>query len=144
MKKGFSLIELMAVIALLGIIITLTSISVIHLKKNTDQKLYNDKVKYIENGAIKWGNNNLNLLNENTCKNVSISILIEEGYIDGDTDNNTKLLIPGSNDYFDGNVCVKYENIHSDISNLSSYANSNGYDSYANYEVTVKYVEEHK
>ena len=139
MKKGFSLIELIAVIALLGIIMTLTSISVIHLKRNSDQKLYNEKVHYIEVGATKWGEDHLNLLSSDTCNNVLVSALINSGYISGDSDDNTKLLIPGTNNYFEGSVCVKYENIHSDISDLSSYASNYEYDDYTNYQVTSKY-----
>ena len=148
MKKGFSLIELIAVIALLGVLITLTSISVTSLKRTSEEKLLNEKIKYIETGALKWGEDNLNLLSSNSCyKNdssemLTVQVLIAGGYITGDDNDNTKLKIPGTNEYFnDKCVCVKYENIYSN-KNLDDYASSYNYESNkSNYQVTASYGE---
>lgn len=139
MKKGFTLIELIAVIALLGILVTLTSISVVRLKKSTEEKLLNQKIEYVKTGAIKWGEDHLNLLSPDTCTYIDISSLINNNYINGDSDDNSKLLIPGTNEFFQGNVCVRYKDIHSDISNMSGYASNYGYNDYANYQVTAEY-----
>ena len=138
MKKGFSLIELIAVIALLGILITIASISVTSLKKNSEEKLLNEKIKYIETGALKWGEDNLNVLSS-SCNYVNVYTFIAGGYITGDEDDNSKLKIPGTNEYFNEKcVCVKYENIYSN-KDLSDYASS--YHGNTNYQVTATYGE---
>lgn len=140
MKKGFSLIELIAVIALLGIVITLTSISVTNFKKRSDEKLVSEKIKYIETGAIKWGEEHLNDLSS-SCNYVNVYTFIAGGYITGDDVGNTKLKVPGTNEYFNEKcVCVKYEDIFSN-KNLTDYASSYNYHGNTNYQVTANYGE---
>ena len=153
MKKGFTLIELMVTITLLGIIITIASISIVTFKKNSDERLKEQKIKYIETGAIKWGEDHLNLLSEDTCTCILVNNLITDPkkYITGDDSNNTILKIPGTNKTFnDKSVCVKYENVYANVDlNNGIYTDASGssrsyIDSYLNatkYEVTAKYDE---
>lgn len=140
MKKGFTLIELLAVIILLGIIITLASISVTEFKKNSEESLKEQKIKYIESGALKWGEEHLNSLSS-SCKYVSVSTLISGNYITGDDDTKDHLLIPGTNQNFNSKcVCVKYVNVYSG-KNLSGEKDNNGssYKGVTKYEVTASY-----
>ena len=136
MKKGFTLVELIAVIVLLGLVMTITGIAVMNVKKNSNQTLCSQKVKYIESGAIKWGEDNLNNLSS-VCNNVLVGSLISDGYITGDDDTNNNLLVPGSNTYFSGPICVKYENITPD--DINSYMEEYSYHDYRNYQITAKY-----
>ena len=139
-KKGFSLIELMAVIVLLGIIITIASISIVNFRKDSTEKLVNEKIKYIETGALKWGEDNLNILG-NICNYVNVYTFIAGGYITGDNDDKTVLNIPGTNESFNEKcVCVKYENIYAN-KDLDNYASSYNYINKTNYQVTATYGE---
>ena len=142
MKKGFSLIELLTVIILLGVIITLASIAVTTFRKNSEDSLKEQKIKYIETGALRWGEEHLNSLNR-TCKYVHISELINGGYITGDDDDKENLLIPGTSESFNSKcVCIKYENVFSG-KNLSEVTDQNGssYKGQTNYQVTASYGE---
>lgn len=149
MKKGFTLIELLVVIILLGIIITLASISVTEFRKNSQNSLKEQKIKYIESGALKWGEEHLNLLSSScyvdssTGKRLSIQTLINGNYITGDDDSKEHLLIPGTSENFNSKcVCVKYENVFAG-KNLSGEKDNNGssYKGNTNYQVTVSYGE---
>ncbi len=119
MKKGFTLIEILITITLIGALLALTVISIMKIRANMLEKLYENKIVYIEEGAKEWGNDNLNLLNENTCKCIRVSFLIEEGYITGDKNNRNSLENPLDNTQLDNNyICVKY------ISEIISYESS--------------------
>lgn len=143
MKKGFSLIELLAVIILLGIIITLASLAVTTYKKNSEDSLKEQKIKYIETGALRWGEDHLNNLSS-SCSYVNVGTLINDAYITGDNENKDKLLIPGtaeSEGTFNTKcVCVKYENTFAG-KNLSGEKDQygSGYKGTTNYQVTASY-----
>lgn len=66
-KKGFTLVELLAVIVLLAIITTIavTSMSAIH--NNSLKKLLETKIEQIESAAIIYGQENPNELTEKNC-----------------------------------------------------------------------------
>jgi prepilin-type N-terminal cleavage/methylation domain-containing protein len=143
MKKGFSLIELLAVIVLLGIVVTITAISVMSVNKNSNERLKNEKIKYIETGALKWGENNLNSLGF-SCYYISVNNLIRQGYITGDNtgtngSTNGELLIPGESGTFNNKcVCVKYENLYSGKeASIQKYTENVNTD----YQVTATYGE---
>lgn len=135
MKKGFTLIELIAVIALLGIVITITAINMVEMSKKSNKKLCEEKVTYIESAAMRWGKDNINSLSS-ICTNVSISSLISSGYLSGDGTDNNSIVVPGTKNPFSGYVCIKYEK----VSSTDNYASSYGLDSgYNNYVVSAKY-----
>lgn len=156
MKKGFTLIELMAVIILLGIIITITSISMIAIKRNSEKKLCQEKEKYILTAAVKYGQEHLNDLNNTSdthykkCPadnkngyNIYVNELIQLGYIVADnSETASRLLIPGQPDTYNTSfnsktVCIRYEDIYKN-KNLDNYASSYNYHGNANYQVTAK------
>ena len=142
MKKGFSLIELLAVIILLGVIITLASIAVTTFRKNSEDSLKEQKIKYIETGALRWGEDHLNSLNS-SCNYVHVSELISGGYITGDDEAKENLLIPGTSGSYNSKcVCIKYENTFAGKT-LSDVTDQNGssYKGGTNYQVTASYGE---
>ena len=121
-KDGFTLIEILVVVILLGILITFTSVSVIKIRKNTLNDLYKNKIKYIETSASEWGSDNLNLLNNNSCHYINVGFLITNGYAVGDNDNKTELLNPLDNNSLNEKcICLKYTNIYDgeDISTVN-------------------------
>ena len=61
-KKGMTLVEVLAVIAIMGILAVLVVPSIINMRNETLNEDYNNRVEMIKNAAIEWGNDNLNLI----------------------------------------------------------------------------------
>ena len=95
MKKGFTLVELLAIIVILGII-GLIGVSVYNnVQKEASNKLYEEQLNEIENRIRSYvlenegktlkveGNNiKLDIYRENTTINIPISFLITEGVLE--------------------------------------------------------------
>lgn len=95
MKKGFTLVELLAIIVILGII-GLIGVSVYNnVQKEASNKLYEEQLNEIENRIRSYvlenegktlnieGNNiKLDIYKENTTINIPISFLITEGVLE--------------------------------------------------------------
>ena len=89
MKKGFTLVELMAVLVLIVIISTIGYAGITAVKNNIEKNLWEAKVEEIETGAIKYGQDNLNKLNGtcndiSNCLEVTVEFLINSNYVDTD------------------------------------------------------------
>lgn len=98
-NKGFTLVELMAVIVVLALIITIAVPSAISISHKIKLKMYATKVDMIIDSAKLYGQDNPSSLksNENACSspNLTVKTLIETGYIKkDDTDDNGKVLNP--------------------------------------------------
>lgn len=92
MKKGFTLVELMAVLVLIVIISTIGYAGITAVKNNIEKNLWETKVEEIETGAIKYGQDNLNKLNGtcneiNNCLEVDVEFLIKSNYVNTDEEN---------------------------------------------------------
>ena len=113
MKKGFTLVELLAVITLLAAI-GLIAIPVVNKSINdSKEKAYNAQVKEIENAARNWISENLDTLDDEivcptpTSKvdftTVTIATLKEKGYIPKKAKN------PKTNENLTGSVRIVYD-----------------------------------
>lgn len=89
MRKGFTLVELIAVIAILGILAIIAIPSIDRALKNTKKELYDLQIKNIENGAKNWGADNLLLLPENEGETITLTLgqLKAGGYVESDIKN---------------------------------------------------------
>lgn len=81
MRKAFTLVELLATIAILAIIISIATVSVIKVIDTNRQKLYDIEIKNIIELAKLYYTNNLDELpddNNNSC--ITLNTLISSGY----------------------------------------------------------------
>ena len=109
MKRGFTLIELLITIVLIGGLLALTAISIIKIKDDISDNLYDEKIEYIVAGAKEWGNDNLNSLNASSCTCVSVDSLISSGYLVGDDASRSNLDNPLETESLNNKyVCLKY------------------------------------
>ena len=89
-RKGFSLIELMAVIVIIGLILVVVLPAVSRLLTNNDKKQYNSYLTIIEAGAIRYADSrkdDLGGYKDNGCIEVSLNELINNDYIKEYNDN---------------------------------------------------------
>lgn len=116
-NNGFTLTELLAVIAILAVISTIAGFSYTKVMKDNKIKQCEQKVLYIEKQAIKYAYENpdsddysKNMLfdsfNEDT---VSIDTLVEAGYLIDD-ENDNDIINPITGQKFTGFVDLKLNN----------------------------------
>lgn len=100
-NKGFTLVELMAVIVVLALIITIAVPSAISISHKIKLKMYATKVDMIIDSAKLYGQDNPSSLksNENACSSSDLTVqtLIDTGYIKKDDIDNGKVLNPIDN-----------------------------------------------
>ncbi|MBO4601395.1 MAG: prepilin-type N-terminal cleavage/methylation domain-containing protein [Bacilli bacterium] len=88
-KKGFTMIELLAVIVVLGVIISIASLSISKIMEKNKQKAYETKVEVILKQAKQYAYDNENIFYNSdkrfgnyVCEVISVQDLISGGYID--------------------------------------------------------------
>ncbi len=93
MKKGFTLVELMAVIVIVVIISIIGYAGITTVQKNIKTNLWESKVESIETGAVLYGEDNKNRLTgtcnidgsiKTSCQSVTVQFLLDENYIPTD------------------------------------------------------------
>lgn len=136
LKKGFSLVELLAVIVILGLIALITVPIVLNQIKSTKEDLYNTQIELIQKGAISYvtdviAHPNVNPSISSMIKNglsgsinISLNDLQTTGAV---TTNVLNPLCDGENKYFspdDTMITISYDGkefdyeVYSDSNNL--------------------------
>lgn len=77
-NKGFTLVELLAVIIILGILVTFSTVAISKIKKKQDQKNYENVISSILTGAKAYN------AEERIDGSISVLDLIKSGYVDFD------------------------------------------------------------
>lgn len=124
--KGFTLVELLAVLVIISLLLTISVIAYNKVSKQAKQELYSSLIKTLKTNAAKYGEDNIDDIEKN-AQTISINKLIEEGYVDGDNNCNQGQCIinPITNQelggsflvyYSEGRIIAEYE---SNIFNLS-------------------------
>ncbi|MGE5456372.1 MAG: leucine-rich repeat protein [Ignavibacteriales bacterium] len=113
-KKGFTLVELLTVIMILGLIGLIAVPTVTKVLKNSKQKLYNTQVAMIKQSGKKWGIDNINRLSETKKIYVTINDLVVGGYIEQNS------LIDPRNTKKEMNGCIVIE--YNDAYNKYEYS----------------------
>lgn len=105
MKKGFTLVELLAVIVILGIIAIIAVPVIVNLISDSKNKLHDEQVYQIENAAKKYAVENIILDDENQeVIKVKITVLKNTGFLE-----NKKIIDPIDNSEMDGCVVITYD-----------------------------------
>ena len=103
MKKGFTLVELIAVIILLAIVCAISFPVVNNIISGTKQEAYNNQISLIVEAGKKWGIKNVDKLPLEGDLYITIKQLVEGGFIE-----NGKIINPKDNTEMTGCVLVKY------------------------------------
>lgn len=101
MKEGFTLIELITIIAILGVIALIIFPTVSSLINDSKDSLYKDQKTEIEQAAKKWALDNTNKLPDDE-ESICVNITELGDYINGD------ITDPNTNDKMDGSVKIEY------------------------------------
>lgn len=106
-KKAFTLVELIAVVAILGLIALVVYPSVGSVIRNAREETYNDQVSVVINAAKNWSINNATKLSDDgSIYSLSVDTLLEEGYITNDEVKDPR----DSSKNLEGIVEIKYNN----------------------------------
>ena len=108
MNKGFTLIEILASIIVIGIILVITVPSYMYVYNSTREANYKNKVNVIKQKAIDYGETIKDDIKVDNCRGVLISDLIKKGYIKSDYTNKDALTNPMDNQEFKENLSVCY------------------------------------
>ena len=90
-SKGISIPELLAVIVIMGILVTIATASYNGISKNMKQKTYENKLSLIKTKALEYA-----IDNEVDVATISVAKLVDEGYLEmeNNTDANEKISNP--------------------------------------------------
>ena len=133
-EKGFTLVELLAVIAILGILSIIVTPAVMIIRNNVLENSLNSKISFINSAAKEYALETQNLMRvpsyvndvnesysciehesikdtcEDNCLKIYVKTLIDQGYLAGDKDDKTILTDPTSNESLNNKlVCIRYD-----------------------------------
>lgn len=110
-KNGFTLTELLAVVVIIGLISGIAGFSYTKIMNDQKIKECEQKIEFIEKQAIKYAEDNPNLLHTSNNSSVTIAILKSNEYLISDSEtgeDDSKNPITGVQ--FSGKVDLKKEN----------------------------------
>ena len=123
--KGFTMVELLAVITILAIIMVILIPAVTNISKNTKESILNSKISTIETSASKYGEDNINtyqkctnglesgVINDDAYDECIISVddLVGLGYLEYDTTKGDVSYVgnPVTGGRLSGNVLLCYD-----------------------------------
>ena len=116
MNKGFTLVELLAVIVILGLLATIAVPSAMGISNSIKKKMYCEKVNMIVSDAKRWGDNHLSQLSTSCYTTLSVKDLVTKGIIKQENHDGFYIENPFTGDEMDNNEIGIY------LSNNRAYA----------------------
>ena len=116
-KNGFTLIEVLAVLIILGILISLTVPAYLTVLKDVKRDNYNSKVREIEVAANKYGDkikDEVKLAGE-TCYRITVKKLIQMGELTSDSDYEDVIYSPADDSPLSSEIRICYDESNFDI-----------------------------
>ena len=111
-RKGFTLVELLAVIVLMAVLITVAVPGITRIGRSLKVQSFCSKIKIIESAALEYANDyyaDKEINNTNSIDNVSLMDLVNMGYLKGDNDIKSTLTDAEKKDQANGKkFCVLY------------------------------------
>lgn len=110
MRKGFTLVEVLAVLIILGILIVITIPSFMGILTDTKRTSFNSKVTQIETAALKYAEKTKDDIKNtgSSCSTTTVSKLIELGYLSSESDSRNVIFNPTDNTDMSGNIKLCY------------------------------------
>jgi len=103
-KNAFTMIEILAVIVVLGLLVVIITPTVNNLLNDSEDSLYDEQISMVISATKKYMVEHSSLLpDEGNIKVVTIQELIDEGTIDNDS-----VINPKTKEKLDGCVIVSY------------------------------------
>ena len=114
-KRGFTLVELLAIIVILSLLTLIGSTTVTKLVKNSKEKLYDAQIELIKVAAESWGSNNLDKLPVETgeCKYITLKNLKTYGILE------ESIINPKTNKEFSDDMKIKITSTLTELGNLN-------------------------
>ena len=103
-SRGLTLIELLAVIAVIGIISSIILPTVFKNVRESKEKAYLEQTKLLEEEAKKWSIRNTSLLSETETYYLEIKTLVDEEYITSE-----EIIDPRNDEVMTGCIVVDYD-----------------------------------
>lgn len=108
MKKGFTIVEIIASIAIVLIITVIAVPNILKISDENKIKVYEGKINLALSAAEEYGNDYIDTLTS-TCTAITIGDLINLGYIK--EEENGKIYDPRNNEQMNNIwICITYEN----------------------------------
>lgn len=112
-KKGFTLVELLAVIVILAILVTIAVPSTIAISKKIKSNMYDAKIDLILNAAVLYGQDYSTKVNSSeSCSGPIITLqeLVDKGYVKKD-DKSGNVISPIDNSRMNNlRICIYSKN----------------------------------
>lgn len=114
-NKGFTLVELLAVLVILAILLVIAIPSYINVFSDIKRDSFISKVSELETAALKYGSSIKDEIKTSTCKDITIEELIKNGLINSDSQYRNEILNPTTNKPLTGKIMICYSNANLDI-----------------------------
>lgn len=126
-KNGFTLVELIATILIMGLLIIMLVPAIINIRNDYLEKTRVSRYRMIRNAALDWANDNMVLVpsyvptacnSETSCSGncssacacILVGELINRGYLAGSDENKTVMKNPVTNESLNNKLaCVRYD-----------------------------------